>query len=134
MVSLVVNPDLDDATLNALFVRSRREHAPRSFVDVLARSLGFVGAFDGAQLVGFVNVATDGGAHAFLLDPTVDPKYRRRGLGTRLVHAAIDLATLARCEWIHVDFEPYLIPFYDACGFARTHAGLISLATPTNDP
>ncbi len=133
MVSLVTNPALDDAALNDLFLRSWRGHAPRSFANVLERSLGCVGAFDGAQLVGFVNLATDGGAHAFLLDPTVDPEYRRRGLGTRLVHAAIDLAKLAHCEWIHVDYAPLLIPFYDACGFARTHAGLISLADPPSD-
>ncbi len=93
----------------------------------MARSLGFIGAFDDARLVGFVNVATDGGAHAFLLDPTVDPAYRRQGLGRRLVCAATDLARSARCQWIHVDFESELAPFYAACGFApKTSAGLIS--------
>ena len=29
------------------------------------------GAYDGERLVGYVNVATDGSGHAFLLDPTV---------------------------------------------------------------
>ena len=31
-------------------------------------------------------------------------------------------------EWLHVDFDERLGPFYlDACGFATTSAGLINL-------
>jgi|GEM_PF-3953377 len=52
---------LEDATLNELFARSWPGHISRPFAGVLARSLGFIGAFDSGQLVGFVNVATDGG-------------------------------------------------------------------------
>lgn len=37
-------------------------------------------------------------------------------------------ARAARCEWLHVDFEAHLRPFYfDACGFEETSAGLIAL-------
>ncbi len=37
-------------------------------------------------------------------------------------------AKAAGCEWLHVDFEPELAPFYfDACGFRPTDAGLIHL-------
>jgi predicted N-acetyltransferase YhbS len=133
MVSLEQNPMLDDAMLNDLFARSWAEHMSRPFADVLARSLGFIGAFDADRLVGFVNVATDGGVHAFLLDPTVDPAYRKQGIGGRMVRAAIDLARAAGCEWIHVDFEPYLAPFYAACGFVPTQAGVISLVASSNE-
>ena len=37
-------------------------------------------------------------------------------------------ARAAGCEWLHVDFDPELAPFYlGACGFERTDAGLIHL-------
>ena len=37
-------------------------------------------------------------------------------------------ARAAGCEWLHVDFDPELRPFYvDACGFTPTDAGLIAL-------
>ena len=49
---------------------------------VLARSFTYICAFTPGGLVGFVNVAWDGGVHAFLLDTTVVPEYRRRGVGT----------------------------------------------------
>lgn len=79
-------------------------------------------------LVGFVNVAWDGGAHAFLLDTKTRGEYQRRGVGTELVGRAAQHAGAAGCEWLHVDFEPHLRSFYiDACGFHPTDAGVIHL-------
>jgi ribosomal protein S18 acetylase RimI-like enzyme len=93
-------------------------------------SLGWVTARSGSQLVGFVNVAWDGGDHAFLLDTKVHPDFRRRGLGTQIVTLAVREAKGAGCEWIEVDFDDpeHLGPFYfDACGFRPTNAGLVHL-------
>ena len=91
-------------------------------------SLGWVTAHEGERLVGFVNVAWDGGVHAFLLDTLVDAAWRRHGLATRIVKTAEVGARAAGCEWLHVDFEPHLADFYfRACGFRPTDAGLIRL-------
>jgi GNAT superfamily N-acetyltransferase len=98
------------------------------WAQVNGHSLGWVCARDGDDLVGFVNVAWDGGIHAFILDPVVSPGARRRGVGTRLVELAVQEARAAGCEWLHVDFEDHLRPFYfDGCGFRPTNAGLIAL-------
>jgi hypothetical protein len=92
-------------------------------------SLGWVTARDDAgRLAGFVNVAWDGGVHAFLLDTVVATAAQHTGIGTTLVSVAVDGARAAGCEWLHVDFEDQLGPFYFAsCGFAPTNAGLIAL-------
>ena len=95
-------------------------------------SLGWVTARvqGGGALVGFVNVAWDGGDHAFLLDTKVAGEHQRQGIGTALVGHAVGHATAAGCEWLHVDFEEHLAAFYfDACGFRPTPAGLIHLPT-----
>jgi GNAT superfamily N-acetyltransferase len=95
---------------------------------VSAHSLGWVCARDGRELAGFVNVAWDGGVHAFILDTLVTAAARHRGTGTGLVSLARDQARAAGCEWLHVDFEDDLRPFYlDRCGFTPTSAGLIAL-------
>jgi GNAT superfamily N-acetyltransferase len=91
------------------------------------RSLTWITAHAGERLVGFVNVAWDGGAHAFLLDPTVDPEWRRKGIGTALVRMAVEEARRAGVQWIHVDYEASLRKFYERCGFRETHAGLMKL-------
>jgi GNAT superfamily N-acetyltransferase len=91
-------------------------------------SLGWVCARDGAELVGFVNVAWDGVVDAFVLDTMVTAGQRRHGVGTGLVEVAVREARAAGCEWLHVDFEDHLRAFYfDACGFVPTTAGLIEL-------
>jgi GNAT superfamily N-acetyltransferase len=91
-------------------------------------SLGWVCARDGDGLVGFVNVAWDGGVHAFILDTVTAARCQRQGVGTRLVEVAAEGSKAAGCEWLHVDFEEHLRGFYvDACGFTPTDAGLIQL-------
>jgi GNAT superfamily N-acetyltransferase len=91
-------------------------------------SLGWVTAREDGDLVGFVNVAWDGGSHAFVLDTLVRVRARRRGIGVELVKVAEREARAAGCEWLHVDFEDHLRTFYfDACGFTPTNAGLIEL-------
>jgi GNAT superfamily N-acetyltransferase len=118
---------LDDATLNELFARAWPDHRPRSFQPVLARSLGTVSAFLEDRLIGFVNLATDGAHHAFLLDPTVDPLHRRRGIGLALIERAAAVAQARGCRWLHVDYDAELTPFYRAAGFRESSAGVMHL-------
>ena len=95
---------------------------------VAAHSLGWVCAREDGTLVGWVNVPWDGGVHAFILDTVVARRAGRRGIGTRLVAVAAEEARAAGCEWLHVDFEDHLRPFYfEACGFEPTNGGLIAL-------
>lgn len=126
-MELLVRPDLTDAELNALFAAAWPGHRTASFAPVLERSLAWVAAREGGRLAGYVNVAWDGGAHAFVLDTTVHPDLRRSGLGVRLVRAAADAARARGAQWLHVDYEPHLEPFYAACGFRPTAAGLLAL-------
>ena len=120
----------DDEMLD--LVESHGGHAVRGWWDqIRPHSLGWVVARAASGLVvGFVNVAWDGGDHAFLLDPKTRGDHQRRGIGTELVRLAAAHAHQVGCEWLHVDFEPDLTPFYfDACGFRPTEAGLIHLPT-----
>ncbi len=123
--------EISDAELVAL----TESHGGRSEVGWWDRirpySLGWVTARlpDGA-VAGFVNVAWDGGNHAFLIDTKVRSDLQRHGIGTDLVRIATDHAKQAGCEWLHVDFDDHLRSFYfDACGFRTTNAGLIALWT-----
>jgi GNAT superfamily N-acetyltransferase len=123
-----INPPLTDAELNALFASAwPEEHVERGYRPVLERSLGYVCAYRSGELVGFANLAGDGGAHAFLLDPTVRPDQRRQGIGTEMVRRATELTRQAGAEWLHVDYEARLADFYRKCGFRHTEAGLMRL-------
>ena len=128
MIALVTDPFPDDGVMQALWRRAWGDAGPDSFQPVLRRSLAHVGAYDGATLIGFVNVAWDGGVHAFILDTCVDADYRRQGIALTLVERAAALARERGAHWLHVDFELHLEGFYRKCGFGPTAAGLMRLA------
>jgi GNAT superfamily N-acetyltransferase len=126
-VSYLVSPPVANEELNALFAASWPGYEPGDFGPVLGRSLAYVCAYAGDALVGFVNVAWDGGIHAFLLDTTVHPGWRRQGIGRELVVRAAEEARRRGMYWLHVDYEPHLDSFYRGCGFEPTLAGLMHL-------
>jgi GNAT superfamily N-acetyltransferase len=122
--------DFDSAAVEALHAEGFG-HAPAEYdwkAQVERHSLGWVCARDGDQLVGFVNIAWDGAVHAFILDTLVTKPARRQGVGKALIALAVEESRAAGCEWLHVDFDDHLRPFYfDACEFAPTNAGLFPL-------
>jgi GNAT superfamily N-acetyltransferase len=121
--------DFDNTELEVLHAEGfGHEPVDYDWTAQLSHSLGWVCARDDLRLVGFVNVAWDGGSHAFILDTITANRARRHGIGTRLVAEAADGARSARCEWLHVDYDDALTTFYvDACGFSPVPAGLIAL-------
>lgn len=124
-----ISEPVSDEALNALMGEAWPDHA-RMDPEVLRRySAGWVCGYDGERLVGFVNVAWDGATHCFLLDTTVAPSHRRRGIGAALVERAVSLSRARGGDWLHVDHDDDLTPFYTACGFHPTAAGLIQLYT-----
>ncbi|MER8042926.1 GNAT family N-acetyltransferase [Streptomyces sp. NPDC094032] len=128
--ALLIDADLTSPELDALFHASWPGHRDTDFGPVFARRLLHVTARRAGRLVGYVNVVGDGGAHAFLLDTTVHPDERRKGLGVALVRAAADAARARGAHWLHVDFEPRLARFYEECGFRPTAASLMALTGP----
>lgn len=125
-----IDPFPTDAELARIWGPAWGEPWTGDLGNMLPRSLVHVCAYDGDLLVGYINVAWDGGGHAFLLDPTVDIAHQRRGIATELIRRAAEIARQRGAEWLHVDYEPKLDAFYKACGFQPTIAGLIKLQNP----
>lgn len=117
--------DQEVSSLHAAAFDHRDEVEP--WVERLERrSLGWVTARRGDALVGFCNVVTDGGRHAFLLDTVVRPDHQGTGIGRELVTRAIAECRAGPVEWLHVDFEIDLGPFYLTEGLFRpTTAGIL---------
>ena len=106
-----------------------RTPAPGWWDQIRPHSLGWVTARAGdGTVIGFVNVVSDGSDHAFLIDTKTRGSFQHQGIGKRVVAFAAEQAREAGHEWLHVDFDDDLAPFYfDACGFEPTPAGLIKL-------
>lgn len=102
MIEYVTNPFPDQSEMKRLWLKAWGDEGHPSFPTILQRSLGHVGAYDNELLIGFVNVAWDGGVHAFILDTCVDRDWQRQGIASTLVSQAADLARKGGAEWLHV--------------------------------
>lgn len=129
-IRYVANERPDQRAMQDLMTSAWASPSQTQWGPILERSLCWVCAYHDEHLVGFVNVAWDGGIHASIFDTSVHAEYQHQGIGTALLHRAIFEATSRGAEWLHVDFEPHLEGFYARAGFRSTAAGLLRLTDP----
>jgi len=126
-VIYTVRAELDLDELQCLFSQAWGGRDKPHYDRVLDRAFGWVAARHGDRLVGFVNMAWDGGVHFFLLDTTVHPEYQRRGIGLELVRRSIE-ACQGAGAWMHVDADEELMQrLYLPAGFERSAAGTVNV-------
>ncbi len=70
-----------------------------------------IGAFDGDKLVGIAR-SLDDTVYAFIEDVLVSPKYRKRGVGTKIVRLLCKELIRKKIAIISCDTTKKLIPFY----------------------
>jgi ribosomal protein S18 acetylase RimI-like enzyme len=74
---------------------------PRDVVERLVREATRVlGVYRGDEQIGFTRVVSDGEVFAYLADVYVLPEFRGRGLGTELVHEAVDGGPQRELRWL----------------------------------
>jgi ribosomal protein S18 acetylase RimI-like enzyme len=75
-----------------------------------------VGAWDGTRLVGSIRILTDGYFFATIPELLVDPDYRRRGIGQRLMELALERAPRGKLAF---GAQPQSVAFFDRIGCER---------------
>jgi len=75
-----------------------------------------VGAWDGTRLVGSIRILTDGYFFATIPEILVDPDYRRRGIGQRLMELALERAPRGKLAF---GAQPESVAFFDRIGCDR---------------
>ena len=79
-------------------------------------SLLTLAAFDDGCLVGAVRVVGDGASVVFVQDLLVLPQYRRKGIGTALLHAVLERFEGVYQLHLLTDNTPETVAFYRAVG------------------
>lgn len=91
----------------------------------LGKTYFWIGCFVDRELVGYVDVVSDGVADAYLRDLMVHPDHQRQGLGRRLVTLAVKQVRCDGIRMINVVFDPGLASFYQGLGFHLVAGGLV---------
>ena len=73
--------------------------------------------FHGDELVGYVDVVSDGIDDAYMRDLMVDPKHDRHGIASNLIAMITGRVKGSGIKMFSVLFEPHLAEFYSAAGF-----------------
>lgn len=124
MTNLRIN---DSAFTAAAFLALVQRVWPRDYdaaqtAAALARSTN-VGAWDGERLVGAVRVLSDGYFFACVSEILVDPDYQRRGIGRRLLEAALAIAPGGR---LFLGAQPQTVGFFERLGCTRGPVGFVA--------
>jgi spermidine synthase len=90
-----------------------------AWIDTLVgQSFCFVGAFHGAELIGMGRAVSDGVSDAYIQDVVVLNKFRKFGIGYRIIEKIVQFLRGRRIGWIGLIAEPGTRPFYQRLGFA----------------
>lgn len=77
-----------------------------------------VGAWDRDRLIGFTRALSDGKYRAYIEDVMIDPEYRGKRIGERMV--AVLVEDLKDIEIVSLFCEPGRVAFYGRNGFERS--------------
>ena len=83
-----------------------------------AGSLLVLGAFAQGELIGLVRAVGDGGSILYIQDILVAPGHQRKGVGAKLLQAALAQYPSIYQTVLMTDNIPERAAFYRACGFA----------------
>ena len=83
-----------------------------------------IACYDGDELVGFLDVVSNGVTDAYIQDVMVRPDYQGRGIGTELMNRAMERLKNDRIYMISVIYgAESLRPFYERFGFCTMLCG-----------
>ena len=100
---------------------------PKRQADELEQCYAYFSVTVGGQIVGFLNVVSNGVTDALLNNLMVHPDYRRQGIGKALLRTAVDELSGDGLKYFNLVFEEDLVPFYRRCGFTIQRGGVIDL-------
>ncbi len=86
---------------------------------MVTNSFCFVGAFDNEQMIGMGRAISDGYSDAYIQDIIVLKKYRKHGIGNKIVKLIVDFLKESKISWIGLIGEPGTESFYEKLNFKK---------------
>ena len=122
------NGVLDASELNVLFSKHNWQVSNlEQLKTAIGNSWGWITArSNSGELIGFVQVISDGIRHAYILKMIVNPDFRRMGVGTKIMEELMDL--LAESKMVPtLVASPGNKKFYEKFGFKTESNGCTAM-------
>jgi ribosomal protein S18 acetylase RimI-like enzyme len=91
----------------------------------LQKSYLYICCFNGYELIGFVDVVSNGVTDAYIQDLVVEPSYQKKGIGKNLMNMAIEKLKNDGVYYISVMFDESLLGFYKKFNFHIMMSGYL---------
>lgn len=94
---------------------------PSEINNLIKNSFSFVVAVDKKinKAVGMGRLLSDGVSDAYIQDLVVLKKYRKKGVGKKIVRFLLNVCKKNHIQWIGLISEPNQDPFYEKIGFKK---------------
>jgi spermidine synthase len=106
------------------------DKSPDLIPKLIAGSQCFVVALAGDDIVGMGRAISDGISDAYIQDLTVQCEYRKRGIGSSILHTILDRLRNDGLQWIGLIAEPGSFNLYKNAGFRQMSARIPMLLNP----
>jgi N-acetylglutamate synthase-like GNAT family acetyltransferase len=120
-------PALEPAQINALRTAVNWQPSTFDYTLALERSFLYYGVLEHQNLIGFLNVISDGVSYALIVDVMVQPEYQHRGIGRELIQTSIKDLQTANIPRVCVLYDASLRGFYAKLGFTNFEGGMLRL-------
>jgi len=121
----VENPELDAAVVAELRAKVGWDARKEQLENILGSTYLTVACFDDNDLVGIIDVISDGIDDALIRNLVIHPEYQGKGIGHELLIKVLDRLKSNRIKTINVLFESELTEFYRKAGFRIVSGGII---------
>ena len=129
MTDIQLNGDVTSDEINNLMdlVIPGRDHD--NFTETLKRSLGYVVVRDKTgTLIGYCNLAWDGGRHATIFDLNVHPDHRNQDFVFSMLQKLVEGArNTPDLRYLHADFNKSRTKIAEKYGFEIIHGAIMYL-------
>ena len=125
-IKLVEKPEIEAEELALLRRSVSWDGEPEQLKQTIGRSYFWAGCFAAGELVGYIEVISDGVDDAYIRNLIVHPEYQRKGLGLKLLELATGRIKADGIKMTNILFEPELASFYRKAGFMIISGGVIN--------
>lgn len=121
-----INPELNVEQITNLRESVGWNKMHEYYQKIIGKSYFNIGCFLDNQLIGYIDVLSDGVIDAYIRDLMVIPNYQRKGIGSQLLTIAINKIREDKICSTNILFDNELTKFYKKAGFYIISGGVIN--------